>query len=337
MTEEEIRSALSKIRYPGYAKSIVDFKIVKSIEINGEEVKILLNLATKNEDVRNRILEDIKSAFRGSGIRLVLTTVQDQPASATVEQKHFVRSAKKRIAVLSAKGGVGKTTIAVSMAITLKRKGYKVGILDADIHGPNVPRMLGTIDEKATVEGNKLIPIFKDGIYSMSLGYVVDQETPVIWKGAMVTKAIVEMMEMTEWPELDYFIIDLPPGTGDAALTVKQNLDLDGAVIVTTPGELSIADAVRTVDFFNQVGIKISGFVENMAYFVCDNCHNRLYPFGKIDPGDLERILGLRALGEIPFDIEVEKSTDEGTLARDDNKEYFEIMNKIIDKIIDKI
>ncbi|BBJ28495.1 Mrp/NBP35 family ATP-binding protein [Athalassotoga saccharophila] len=334
MTEDEIRSILSKIRYPGYAKSIVDFKIVKSIEISGDEVKILLNLATKNEDVRNRVLEEIKSAFKGSGIRLILTTVQDQPTSTTVEQKHFVQSAKKRIAVLSAKGGVGKTTVAVSMAISLKRKGYKVAILDADIHGPNVPRMLGTIEEKATVgENKKLIPVFKDGIYSMSLGYVVDQETPVIWKGAMVTKAIVEMMEMTDWPELDYFIIDLPPGTGDAALTVKQNLDLDGAVIVTTPGELSIADAVRTVDFFNQVGIKISGFVENMAYFVCDNCHNKLYPFGKIEFGDLEKILGLPGLGEIPFDIEVEKSADEGTLARDGNNEYFEIVDKIVDKI----
>ncbi len=335
MTEEEIRSILSKVRYPSYARSIVDFKIVKSIEINGEEVKILLNLATKNEDVRNRILEDIKSAFRGSGIRLILTTVQDQPASTTVEQKHFVQSAKKRIAVLSAKGGVGKTTVAVSMAISLKRKGYKVGILDADIHGPNVPRMLGTINERATVGENKkkLIPVFKDGIYSMSLGYVVDQETPVIWKGAMVTKAIVEMMEMTDWPELDYFIIDLPPGTGDAALTVKQNLDLDGAVIVTTPGELSVADAVRTVDFFNQVGIKISGFVENMAYFVCDNCHNKLYPFGRIGIDDLERILGLPGLGEIPFDIEIEKSADEGTLAQNDKKGYFEIIDKIVSKI----
>lgn len=333
MTEEEVRSILSKIKYPGYARSIIEFKMVKSIEIDGEEVKILLNIATKNEDVKRRILEDVKMAFKNSGVKLILNTTQDQPGS-TVEQKHLVKDAKKRIAILSAKGGVGKTTVAVSLAIGLKKRGYKVGILDADVHGPNVPRMLGTLGEKASVgEDKKLVPVFKDGLYSMSLGYVVSEGTPVIWKGAMVTKAIVEMLELTNWPSLDYFIVDLPPGTGDAALTIKQNLDLDEAIIVTTPGELSIADAIRTVDFFKQVGVTISGFIENMTYFVCDNCKNKLYPFGKVNASDLENILGIPSLGEIPFDTEIEKNADDGTLVNADDKEYFGIIDKIIDKL----
>ncbi len=334
MTKEEVITILSKIKYPGYAKSLVDFKIVKSIDVNDEEVRIVLNLATKNEETKRRIFDDIKSAFKGSETRLILSTIQDQPQSTTVEQKHMAQTAKKRVAVLSAKGGVGKSTFTVSLAVSLKRKGYTVGVFDADIHGPNVPRMLGTLNEKASInENKKIVPVLKDGIYSMSLGYVVDQETPVIWKGAMVSKAIVEMLELTAWPELDYFIVDLPPGTGDAALTIKQNMDVDSAVIVTTPNALAIADALRTIDFFKQVGIKISGFIENMAYFVCDNCHNKLYPFGDVKPEDLEEALGIPSLGAIPFDPTVEEATDDGTLMKLENKEYFNLINEVANKI----
>lgn len=334
MTKTDVMNVLSTIKYPGYAKTLVDFKIVKSIDVNDEEIKIVLNLATKNEDTKKRIFDDIKAAFKGSGLRLMLSTVQDQPQSTTVEQKHMVQQAKKRVAVLSAKGGVGKSTFTVSLAISLKRKGYTVGIFDADIHGPNIPRMLGTLGERASInENKKIMPVFKDGLYSMSLGYVVDQETPVIWKGAMVSKAIVEMLEATEWPDMDYFIVDLPPGTGDAALTIKQNIDVDDAVIVTTPNALAIADAFRTVDFFKQVGIQISGFVENMAYFVCDNCHNKLYPFGNIEPERLEKELGIPSLGAIPFVPEIEEATDDGTLAKIENKAYFDLINEVANKI----
>ncbi|MCL4408661.1 MAG: Mrp/NBP35 family ATP-binding protein [Thermotogae bacterium] len=334
MTKADVINTLSKIKYPGYAKSLVDFKIVKSIDVNDEEIKIVLNLATKNEETKKRIFDDIKTSFKGSGLRLMLSTVQDQPQSTAVEQKHMVQKAKKRVAVLSAKGGVGKSTFTVSLAIALKRKGYTVGIFDADIHGPNVPRMLGTLGERASIrENKKIMPILKDGIYSMSLGYIVDQETPVIWKGAMVSKAIVEMLESTEWPDMDYMIVDLPPGTGDAALTIKQNMDVDGAIIVTTPNALAVADAFRTVDFFRQVGIEISGFVENMAYFVCDNCHNKLYPFGNVEPEELEKALGISSLGAIPFMPEIEEATDDGTLSALENKEYFDLISGVANKI----
>ncbi len=334
MTKEDVIELLSKVKYPGYARNIVDFKIIKSIDVNDEEVKIVLNLATKNEDIKRMILDNIKNIFKGSGIRLILSTVQDEPKSTTVEQKHFVKTAKKRIAVLSAKGGVGKSTFTISLAVFLKRKGYTVGVFDADIHGPNIPRMLGTLDEKASInENKKIVPVLKDGIYSMSLGYIVDQETPVIWKGAMVSKAIVEMLESTEWPDMDYLIVDLPPGTGDAALTVKQNMDVDSAVIVTTPNELAIADALRTIDFFKQVEINISGFVENMAYFVCDNCHNKLYPFGNVEPEELEKAFGIPCLGAIPFDPTIEEATDNGTLMTLGNEEYFNLINEVVSKI----
>ncbi len=333
MTEEEAMKILSKIRYPGYSKNIVDFKIIKSINVKDDKVELLLNLATKNDAIKKRIFDDIRSEFEKVGKEVIIKAIQDQPQSTTVEQKHFVSTSKKRMAILSAKGGVGKSTFTVSLATGLKRKGFKVGILDADIHGPNVPRMLG-INERASInDKKKLIPMYKDEMYSMSLGYVVDQETPVIWKGAMVTKAIVEMLEMTDWPDLDYFIVDLPPGTGDAALTIKQNIDLDEAVIVTTPNALAIADALRTVDFFNQLGVKVSGFVENMAYFVCDNCHNKLYPFGKVNPSELEEALNIPALGVIPFDPAVENAADEGKLVNLENDVYFNTIYEIIDKM----
>jgi ATP-binding protein involved in chromosome partitioning len=333
MTEEEVMKILSNIKYPGYSKSITDFKIIKSINFNGDRIELLLNLATKNESAKAKIYEDIQKEFKKIGKIIEIKTVQEQQQSTTVEQKYDVSGAKKRIAILSAKGGVGKSTFAVSLGTGLKREGYKVGLFDADIHGPNVPRMLGVNERASANEEKKIMPMYKNGIYSMSLGYVVDQETPVIWKGAMVSKAIVEMLEMTDWPDLDYFIVDLPPGTGDAALTIKQNMDLNEAIIVTTPSMLSISDALRTVDFFNQLGVNVNGFVENMAYFICDSCHNKLYPFGNVEPSLMENELGIPCLGVLPFDPAVEDAADNGTLTQLEDEEYFTTIKKIISSI----
>lgn len=332
MNKDEAMKILSTIRYPGYSKTLTDFKIVKSIEIKNNIVEVLLNLGTADSNKRQIIFDEIKAKFEENGVKTKISTTQEK--GSTVEQRHYVQNAKKRIAILSAKGGVGKSTFSVSLAIALRRRGHSVGIFDADMHGPDIPRMLGVSKRAGTnKEKNKIIPNEKDGIFSMSLGYVVDPETPVIWKGAMVTKAIVELLQFTDWPEMDFFVIDLPPGTGDAALTIKQNMDVDDAVIVTTPNRLAIADAMRTVGFFKQVGIKITGFVENMGYFVCDKCGGKSYPFGKTDPKHIEDLLGIPSLGVIPFDPKVEKAADKGNLLSVIDTEFFDTMNLIAEKI----
>ncbi len=332
MNKDEIMEVLSTIKYPGYSKSITDFKVVKEVKVNDKTIEILLNLGTASDEKRKIIYDEIRQKLAKDGFEVKISTVQEK--GTTVEQKHFVSNAKKRIAVLSAKGGVGKSTFAVSLAIALNRRGNKVGLFDADIHGPDVPRMLGLQQPaRADKEKNMIIPNEKNGIYSMSLGYVVDPETPVIWKGAMVSKAIVELLQFTAWPEMDYFIVDLPPGTGDAALSINQNMDLDAAIIVTTPNSLAIMDAARATAYYNQLGTKVIGFVENSGYFVCNECGKKSYPFGNADPVAIETQLKVPCLGVLPFEPKIEEASDNGDLFSALDTEFFKIMDSIAEKI----
>jgi len=332
LNKDKVIEVLSTIKYPGYSKNITDFKVVKEVKVNGKTIEILLNLGTASDEKKKIIYDEIRQKLEKDGFEIKISTVQEK--GTTVEQKHFVSSAKKRIAVLSAKGGVGKSTFAVSLAIALNRRGNRIGLFDADIHGPDVPRMLGLQQPaRADKEKNTIIPNEKNGIYSMSLGYVVDPETPVIWKGAMVSKAIVELLQFTAWPEMDYFVVDLPPGTGDAALSINQNMDLDGAIIVTTPNSLAIMDAVRATAYYNQLGTKVIGFVENSGYFVCDECGKKSYPFGNTDPVAIETQLKVPCLGVLPFEPKIEEAADNGDLFSALDTEFFEIMDSIAEKI----
>ncbi len=332
MNKEEVMEILSTIRYPGYSKSLTDFKVVKSVEVKDGMVELILNLGTTDDKKRRIVYDEIREKFGEKEMKVNISTVQEK--GTTVEQKHYVPSAKKRIAVLSAKGGVGKSTFSVALSIALRQRKHTVGLFDADVHGPDVPRMLGIREPaRSDKEKNKIIPNEKNGIYSMSLGYVVDPETPVIWKGAMVTKAIVELLQFTDWPEMDYFVVDLPPGTGDAALTINQNMDLDGAIIITTPNKLAIADAARAVSYYNQLGTKIIGFVENSGYFLCNECGKRSYPFGKTDPIEIETQFKVPCIGVLPFEPKVEETSDEGNLFSVVDTEFFKVMDSIAEKI----
>ncbi len=332
MNKEEVMGILSTIKYPGYSKSLTDFKVVKSVEVKDGMVELLLNLGTVNDKKRRIIYDEIREKLGERKMKVNISTVQEK--GSTVEQKHYVSTAKKRLAILSAKGGVGKSTFSVALSIALRQRGHTVGLFDADVHGPDVPRMLGIHEQaRADKEKNKIIPNEKNGIYSMSLGYVVDPETPVIWKGAMVSKAIVELLQFTDWPEMDYFVVDLPPGTGDAALTINQNIDLDGAIIITTPNKLAVADAARAVSYYNQLGTKVIGFVENSGYFVCDKCGKRSYPFGNSDPIEIETQLKVPCLGVLPFEPRVEDASDEGDLFSVVDTEFFKVINSITDKL----
>lgn len=236
----------------------------------------------------------------------------------------------KMLAVASGKGGVGKSTVAVHLTLALAGKGLKCGLLDCDIYGPSIPTMLG-IQTRPQVQADKLMPIETHGIKTLSMGLLADEDTPIIWRGPMVANLISQFLEHVEWGDLDFLVVDLPPGTGDAQLTLTQKAKLDGAVIVTTPQEVSLIDARRGLKMFQQVGVPVLGIVENMSYFICNQCNKRHDVF-KVGGGKrVAQELRLPLLAEIPLDPKVTEACDRGQPV------VTEAFAKLADKILEKI
>ena len=253
--------------------------------------------------------------------------------SRKLPQKNPIKGTKFTIAISSAKGGVGKSTFATNLALALKSIGCKVGLLDADIYGPSIPKMLG-IDEKPKSDGEKLEPINKYDIQCMSIGFLADQQTPMIWRGPMVTSAIRTFTQKVNWKDLDFIIIDMPPGTGDTQLTFSQEIKMDGAIIVSTPQEVALLDVKRGIKMFDKLGVKILGLVDNMSYFVGDD--NKKYNiFGEGGVKDTAKEFNKEFLGEIPINPKVGTSGDKGKpiVEEDPNNQiskiYLDFANKI--------
>ena len=253
--------------------------------------------------------------------------------SRKLPQKNSINGTRFTIAISSAKGGVGKSTFATNFAVALKKVGCKVGLLDADIYGPSIPKMLG-IDEKPKSDGQKLEPINKYDIQCMSIGFLADQQTPMIWRGPMVTSAIRTFTQKVDWKDLDFIIVDMPPGTGDTQLTFSQEIKLDGAIIVSTPQEVALLDVKRGIKMFDKLGVKILGLVDNMSYFIGDD--NKKYNiFGEGGVKNTAEEFNKKFLGEIPINPKVGKSGDKGkpiVEAYPDNeisKIYLMLANKI--------
>ena len=230
--------------------------------------------------------------------------------SRKLPEKNPIKGTKFTIAISSAKGGVGKSTFATNLALALKKVGCKVGLLDADIYGPSIPKMLG-INEKPKSDGQKLEPINKYDIQCMSIGFLTDQQTPMIWRGPMVTSAIRTFTQKVNWKDLDFIIIDMPPGTGDTQLTFSQEIKMDGAIIVSTPQEVALLDVKRGIKMFDKLGVKILGLVDNMSYFIGDD-NKRYNIFGEGGVKDTAEEFNKEFLGEIPINPEVGKSGDKG-------------------------
>ncbi|MCK5220330.1 MAG: Mrp/NBP35 family ATP-binding protein [Candidatus Aminicenantes bacterium] len=245
-------------------------------------------------------------------------------------------SAKKVIAVASGKGGVGKSTVTVNLALALASKGYKVGIMDADIYGPNVPLMLGVDNVKVRAEGEFMIPIEKFGIQIMSVGFITDREKALIWRGALANKLIEQFFRNVKWGELDIMLIDLPPGTGDVPLSILQKVKLDGGIIVTTPQEASIADVLKMINMFkaDKIETEILGIVENMKYLICAHCNEKTEMFPISNPKNSTKSLGYKILAEFPFDNTVGLKKDNETPYYIDKKET--LLIKEIDKLADE-
>ena len=258
----------------------------------------------------------------------------DQISPKTQFKKNKINGVKKVIAVSSCKGGVGKSTIAVNLAIALKNLKYNVGILDADIYGPSIPKMIGISEKPKSEDGVNLIPIKKFDIQCMSIGFMVSEETPMIWRGPMVASTIKTFTNKVLWDNVDFLIIDMPPGTGDALLTFSQEIDIDGAIIVTTPQDIAIIDVKRGIEMFKRTNVKILGIIENMTSFTSDDGIEH-FIFGKDGGKNIADKFNIELLGQIPININLRKNSDEGRPFVDQFKDhevsrlFLEIANKI--------
>lgn len=322
MNREKVIDALRNVKYPGFSRDIVSFGIVKEVSVDDKNrVSFVLAIPTEKEEIANEIEEKARKAVKEIGnIKEISVDVRKKEISSKSMShgsdpwagREPILGVKRVIAIASGKGGVGKSTVAVNLAIAFSQLGNKVGLLDADVYGPSLPTMLG-VKEKPKVMGEDiLVPVEKWGLKLMSIGFLLEEDTPVIWRGPMVNQLVQHFLKKVAWGELDYLVIDLPPGTGDAQLTLVQNVPLSGAVIVTTPSDVALIDARRGLRMFEKVNTPVLGIVENMSYFICPHCHKETDVFSKGGGRKVSEELGVPFLGEIPLHSEIRRKMDEG-------------------------
>ena len=281
-----------------------------NILIKDGSVNITINIDLNDREKYGQLELELKNSISKidnvSSVNIVLTSEKN------IKEKNFKINSKKIIAIASGKGGVGKSTFAVNLAVALSKIGNKVGILDADIYGPSIPRMMGISDKPKTNDTNKLIPLENYGIKCMSIGFLIDVDTPAIWRGPMVMKALEQMFNGVDWGELDFLIIDLPPGTGDAQLSLAQNSKISGSIIISTPQDVALIDVRKGINMFRKVDVPILGIVENMSYFICKNCNEKHEIFSSGGVRKESKKNNIPFLGELPIDINLRKLSDEG-------------------------
>ncbi len=318
--EEQIWAALKGVRFPGMSRDIVSFGFVRSVAVDGATAHVALKIATRDPAAAETVRRESELAV--AAVAGIETATIELEASAPPSREESAQKAIARnpdlipevaavVAVASGKGGVGKSTVAANLAIALARSGQRVGLLDVDIYGPSVPTMLG-IHDRPAVSGDKIRPFERFGIKAMSLGFILDDDTPVIWRGPMVMKAIEQMLGDVEWGALDVLVLDLPPGTGDAQLTVTQKIAVSGAVIVTTPQDVALIDARKGLHMFRKVDVPVLGIVENMSTFVCPHCGTETHVFRHGGGERTARELGVPFLGAIPLDAAIAEGGDAG-------------------------
>jgi ATP-binding protein involved in chromosome partitioning len=316
LNQELINQTLKKIKYPGYMRDIVSFGMVKSIAVDGGTVSVLLQMTGGNATIAAQIKAETEKALRAlAGVEKVEVEIGGaaSPAAAATPwtQQNKLPGIHRAVAVASGKGGVGKSTVSVNLACALKYLGARVGLLDCDIYGPSIPLMMGTREKPTVSAAEKLVPPVAHGIKLMSMGFLVDDDSPVIWRGPMIMKAIQQFVTEVEWAELDYLLVDLPPGTGDAQLSLCQTVPLDGGVIVTTPQEASLGVVRKGIAMFEKVNVPILGIVENMSYFVTPK-GERVEIFGHGGGRAEAARRKLPFLGEIPLFTEIREGGDQG-------------------------
>ncbi len=315
-TEKDVLDALRGVLDPELGKDLVSLDMIKDIKIDGSSVSFKLTLTSSGCPMKKEIEENAKEAVMTlPGVEKVVVDVGSRPSKGKaggLPPREPIEGVKNTIAVASGKGGVGKSTVAVNLALSMKDKGFKVGVLDCDIYGPSLQMMIGVKDSlRATVDG-RIMPNERYGMKLVSIGFLLDEDTPVIWRGPMVMQMIRQFLREVHWGDLDYLIIDLPPGTGDAQLTLVQTIPLTGAVVVTTPQDIALIDAYKAIQMFSEVGVPVLGIVENMSSFVCPHCGRTTEIFSKGGGEKASKKYKVPLLGSVPLDMDIRKSSDSG-------------------------
>jgi ATP-binding protein involved in chromosome partitioning len=317
VTEEQIREALKQVKYPGFSRDVVSFGLVKGVRIEDGAITVQMALATNEPAIPQAIKtesEAVLSALPGVSSVKVLIDIHAAPAGAGAAGVGATRIEGVRhvIAIASGKGGVGKSTVAANLAVALEKTEARVGLCDCDIYGPSISLMFGSRDRPMATEDNRIVPVEQYGLKLMSMGFLLDDTSPAVLRGPMVTRYTQQFLRQVEWGELDYLVLDLPPGTGDIQLTIVQTVALAGAILVTTPQEVALIDARKAATMFEKVNVRVLGLIENMSYFQSPSDGKRYDIFGSGGGEREAKRLGVPLLGQIPIDIATRESGDRG-------------------------
>lgn len=318
ITDSLVREKLSSVRYPGFSRDIVSFGLVKNVQVSGTDVTVDIALATRDPNVPRQIHEEATTALQsiaGVGSVRLNFDIKDPPQAASGSDKlgkSSIPGVKRIIAVASGKGGVGKSTVASNLAVALSKTGARVGLCDCDLYGPSIALMFGTNEQPMANAEQQIIPIQRHGLQLMSMGFLLGDDSPVIVRGPIATRYTQQFLRQCAWENLDYLVLDLPPGTGDIQLTIVQTVAVDGAVVVTTPQEVALIDARKATSMFAKVNVPVLGIVENMSYFLCPSDGKAYHIFGKGGGEKEAQRLGVPLLAQIPIEMDVREAGDNG-------------------------
>lgn len=337
----QVETALKELVDPNTGKDFIATKSARNIKVDGNNISldILLGYPAKSQidGIRRQVIDQLK---RIPGVGNVSANVSVKIIAHAVQRGvKLIPNVKNIVAIASGKGGVGKSTTAVNLALALAAEGASVGVLDADIYGPSQPMMLGIAGRPESVDGKTIEPMEGHGVQAMSIGFLIEVDTPMVWRGPMVTQALEQLLTDTRWREIDYLVVDMPPGTGDIQLTLAQKVPVTGAVIVTTPQDIALIDARKGFKMFEKVSIPILGVVENMSLHICPNCGHESHIFGSGGGAQMCKDFGVDLLGSLPLDIGIREQADSGmpTVVSDPDGRIAQIYKQIARRIAVKI
>ena len=346
MTQESVLEALKNVTYPGFTKDIVTFGFVKDINVEGKNVSLTIDITSSADEVKAQLTDEATTELKKAGFENIDINIKaPQPPkqmSNSMSGKNIAPHVKSFVMVSSGKGGVGKSTTSVNLAIAMAMQGKKVGLLDADIYGPNIPRMMGLEGQKPEIQGNKVLPLKAYGVEVMSMGSLMEPGQSLIWRGSMIMKAIEQFLRDILWSELDVLVIDMPPGTGDAQLTLAQSVPVTAGITVTTPQEVSLDDSRRSLDMFQKLHIPTAGIIENMSGFICPECSTESDIFGMGTTEPVAKEYDTDVIARIPIEPAIRVGGDTGmpvTYHKPDSetaKRYQEAATKLL-SFIDRV
>jgi ATP-binding protein involved in chromosome partitioning len=316
MTEQNVLDALKNVTYPGFTKDVVTFGFVKDIVVDGTTAEMTLDITSSADEVKQELIENATAELKKAGFENINVNINAPQApkqmSNSVSGKNIAPHVKNFVMVSSGKGGVGKSTTSVNLAVAMAMQGKKVGLLDADIYGPNIPRMMGVEGQKPEIQGNKVQPLKAYGVEIMSMGSLMDEGAALIWRGSMIMKAIEQFLRDILWSELDVLVIDMPPGTGDAQLSLAQSVPVTAGITVTTPQEVSLDDSRRSLNMFQKLHIPTAGIIENMSGFICPSCDTESDIFGMGTTAPVAKEYDTDVIARIPIEPAIRVGGDTG-------------------------